>query len=280
MTKHPFIPRPAAAFFLALALLPAVAGAADPSVGMPAEIRQLVLPGPELVVGPIDELKTPLVVRILDVYPHGSSFRYNISYYGIKPGTYDLTTFLRRKDGLPAEGLPPAPVTISSVLPPGQVEPHKPEAPSPPAMGGYRDLLLYGAMAWSAGLVLVLYLTRRKPDESAGAASRPLTLADRLRPLAESAAAGTLGPGGRAELERLLIGYWRRRLGLEQTDPARALAALREHGEAGPVLRTLEDWLHRPGGASGVDVAELLRPYGDIPADDPAAAGALAGGPA
>ncbi len=47
------------------------------------------------------------------------------------------------------------------------------------------------------------------------------------------------------------------------------MAMLREHEEAGPLLRRLEDWLHRPAGsAEPVDVAALLAPYQAIPADE------------
>jgi hypothetical protein len=201
---------------------------------MPSTLRQVVLPGPELEVKPIESLKTPVVVRILDVYPHGSAFRYDLSYYGLKPGTYDLTTFLRRKDGKEPEGLPALTVTISSLLPPGQVEPHKVEVSPAPALGGYRPLLLVGAMLWSAGVVAILYLTRRKPGPATAAPSGPLTLADRMRPLVEAAEAGTLGPQQRAELERLLLGYLRRRLSLEQADPTEAFATMRQHPRQGP----------------------------------------------
>ena len=49
-----------------------------------------------------------------------------------------------------------------------------------------------------------------------------------------------------------------------------AIAVLKGHEEAGPLIRKLEDWLHRPPGdrlAEPVDVAELLRPYRDLPSE-------------
>ena len=99
---------------------------------------------------------------------------------------------------------------------------------------------------------------------------RPVTLADRLRPLVDAAVAGNLTQGQHAELERLLIGYWRKRLELEKAAPAEFIGVLRNHDEAGPLLRRLEDWLHRPGGAAEpVDVAALLKPYQTIVADPP-----------
>jgi hypothetical protein len=103
-------------------------------------------------------------------------------------------------------------------------------------------------------------------------------MADRLRPLVDAAMAGSLGDRQKAELERLLIGYWRKRLGLERAEPSRIMAVLREHDEAGPLLRRLEDWLHRPPGESSgpADVAALLEPYRSIPAEDPEGSGMAA----
>ncbi len=241
---------------------------ATSTVGMPARIDQLVLPGPELEARPIEDRRTPVVVRIVAAYPHGSAFRYDLVYYGLEPGRYDLKDYLRRKDGSPTKDLPAIPVAVEPVLPPGQIEPHPVTLERSPFLGGYRLVVLLAGIAWSVGLLAILLLGRRRRSGAPAFASRPVTLADRLRPLVNAAMAGNLSGGQHAELERLLIGYWRRRLKLEQVAPARFMAVLRDHNEAGPLLRQLEDWLHRPAGTAGpVDVAALLRPYQSIPAD-------------
>jgi hypothetical protein len=239
------------------------------TVGMPKRIEQLVLPGTELEVRPIDDRRAPIVVRIVNTYPHGSAFRYDIVYYGLEPGPFDLKDWLRRKDGSSTGDLPPVPVVIEPLLPPGQLEPHRLALGTSPWLGGYRLLMIIGGLAWLGGLAAIVLAGRRKRAHSAAAAGRVVTLADRLRPLVNSAMAGELSAGQHAELERLLIGYWRRRLNLEQAAPAKLIALLRNHDEAGPLLRQLEDWLHRPAGSVGpVDVAALLRPYQAIAADD------------
>jgi hypothetical protein len=236
---------------------------------MPARIEQLVLPGTELEVRPIDDRRAPVIVRIVNVYPHGSAFRYDIVYYGLEPGLYNLNDSLRRKDGSSTADLPPVQVAVEPLLPPGQLELHRLALATSPWLGGYRLLVILGGLAWLGGLAAILLAGRRKRVEKVAAATRVVTLADRLRPLVDAAVKGELTAGQHAELERLLIGYWRRRLGLEQVAPAKLIGMLRDHAEAGPLLRRLEDWLHRPrGAAEPVDVAALLAPYQSISADD------------
>jgi hypothetical protein len=242
---------------------------ATATVGMPAKLEQLVLPGTELEARPIEDRRAPVVVRITEAYRHGSAFRYDIVYYGLEPGRYDLKNYLRRKDGSPMKDLPPITVEVQPVLPPGPIEPHRLILARSPYLGGYRLLVLLGGLAWVAGLAAIVLAGRRKRIATDARTVRPATMADRLRPLVDAAMAGELDAGRRAELERLLIGYWRRRLELEHLPPARFMAVLHEHEQAGPLLRRLEDWLHRPAGSSEpVDVAALLAPYQSIPADE------------
>jgi hypothetical protein len=240
-----------------------------PTVGMPSKIEQLILPGSELEAKPIEDRQSKMVVRIVEVYPHGSSFRYNLVYYGLEPGQYDLKDFLRRKDGGSIADLPPIPVTIKAILPEGQIEPNPLGATPAGFRGGYRFWMGLGAVAWVVGLVAIILVGRRKsiPTDSEGARTGP-TLADRLRPLVERAMSGTLEPGQHAELERTLIDYWRRRLGLQSATPAQAISAIRSDARAGPLLLQLEAWLHRPDHQEEVDVAALLEPYRDLPADE------------
>jgi hypothetical protein len=275
---------PLVALVAAVALLAGEEPAA--SVGMPVWIRDLVLPGTELEVAPVS-LETPVIVRIADVRPHGTAFRYDLVVYGLEVGTFDLRERLVRKDGTKAEGLPELPLVIGSVLPPGRVLPSRPERGELPALGGYRALLWAGGAAWLAGLWAILRWRRAPAAGAAGAARPPLTAADRLAPLVEKAMAGELSQAERAQLELTLIAFWRTRLDLHGASTASAIATLRAHERAGPLLQRLEDWLHRPGptrttgttgttGATGtagtagpngagpageVDIAALLAPY-------------------
>ena len=247
-----------------------------PSVGVVRRIDGLVLPGPELEPKPDADRSAKVVVRVVDVYKHGTDFRYDLSYYGLEPGKFDLRDYLRRKDHGATADLPPIPVEFVAIRPPGQVEPN-PLTPTPPALRShYRAWMFAGAVAWFVGLVALAFAGRRKAKLAAATEARPLTLADRLRPLVDRARAGTLAPGERAELERTLIDVWRRRLGLEALPPGRAIALIRADDRAGALLRALEGWLHRPPGeGEAVDLAALLAPYRDLP-DPPAPTPTLA----
>lgn len=240
-------------------------------VGLPARIEGFVIEGAELEAVPADR-DSPIVLRVTAVYTHGTAFRYDLEYYGLDPGEHDLAKSLRRKDGSSASAssndISPIPVTIVSTLPPGIARPHRSAAAAVPTSGGYRTLLVLAGAVWAIGLAAILFLWRRKRLLSSGATGdgRPLTLAEKLRPLVLRASRGELAPKERAELELRLIAYWRKRLSLEEKSPEEALSILKRHESAGPLLKGLEDWLHRPSSPprEEVDLAALLEPYRDV----------------
>ncbi len=235
-------------------------------VGVPSRIEQLVLPGTELEVIPGDR-KDPVVVRIVRSNLHGTDMRYDIEYYGLDPGTYDLRKYLRRKDGTTTTNLAGLQVVIEAKLPAGQITPNELAIERGPWLGGYRLALWLGGAAWVIGLGAILFLGRRRRLAQAAADAKPLTFADRLRPLVEKAQAGQITQSQRAELERTLLAYWRDRLNLRDVKPTEAFAQMREHPQAGPLLMALETWLHRPGPAPDIDIGKLLEPYRDMPAE-------------
>jgi hypothetical protein len=234
---------------------------------MPAWIEQVVVDGPELKVRPLEDRKSPIVLRIENAFPHGTAFRYDLVYYGLEAGTFDLRDYLVRADGSSMDDVVPLPVEIRPLLPPGQVEPSRLKPGPTPRLGGYRVAMLAAVVAWSAGVFVILLVGRKRRADADAATGQPVSLADRLRPAVEKAVAGEITGEEKSELERLLLAYWRRRLGLEDVRPPEAMAALRAHPEAGPLLDRLELWLHRPGADDKVDVAQLLRPYETVRAD-------------
>lgn len=247
------------------ALASAAPPAGSPTVGMEGRL-EVTLPGTVLEARPVEH-KARLILRIAETRPRGTDTWYDLRYIGFVPGRYDLRTNLVRLDGSTSTNLPALPVEVAPLLP----ESHDGLLVEPPRsplgrLGGYQAFMTAAAVAWAVLLVPLVWRRRRKAAAAATPAAEP-TLADRLRPLVEEAAAGRLSSDGQARLERMLLNYWRDRLGLGALDMAEGLRRLRQHPEAGELLRALEGWLHRPPGAAGpVDVAKVLEPYRHLPA--------------
>jgi hypothetical protein len=260
------------AMLVALLLTGPAQSGAQPvtNVGMRGQLNDVILPGPELEVRPLEDPQAPFVLRIVNVYPHGTAFRYDFAYYALEPRTYELTQYLRRKDGSPMAKLPAVPVEVKGLLGPGLVHPHALEPKAASWFAGYQVLLLTAGVVWVIGVVLILFWGRRRKRAAVAEAGGAANLAERLRPLVVRAMTGMLTPRQRAELERTLLAYWRQRLGLEHETAPAALDKLRKHPEAGVLLNQLEVWLHRPGTANQVDLGKLLWPYQQDSAKDQA----------
>jgi len=236
--------------------------APETNIGISGKILQLVLPAPELEVVPFDA-NSPIVLRVVATWPHGADFRYDLEYYGLEAGQYDLAKYLKHKDGTPVTNLPPIPVSVQALLGDGQVQPNPLEPTALPQLGGYQTTMIVFGVVWVLGLAVLLLAGRRRA-QAAREEARPRTLAEELRPLVEDALAGKLSRGDRARLELRLVEYWRRKLALVDRSPQALLVELRAHPEAGALLRSLEDWLHRPDPPERIDVARLLAPYENV----------------
>ena len=230
-------------------------------VGMEGRIT-IPLPGEKLEAAPVGD-KSKIILRIHDVFPHGTDHRYDLRYFGFVPGEYDLAQYLRNADGTAPTNLPPIPVHISGILPEnhdGKLIEDKPGGVSLP--GSYTVWLIGLGGVWFIAAWPLFLLGRKKKTPLGQAQDEGPDLAERLRPLVEQAANGTLDTDGRARLERMVFSHWRERLGLpEDGDVAELHHQLKVHDEAGPLLHGLEDWLHRPPGTATVEIAALLAPY-------------------
>jgi hypothetical protein len=241
---------------------------AAPTPGMEGLVENLVLPGSELEPKTLENTNSPIVLRVVQVFPHVDDWRYDLSFYGLVPGKYDLREFLQRKDGSGMEGVPPIPVEIVPIRDLNELVRPALELEKPPRVGGYKLALIAAGVFWVGVLGLLIFGFRKKTEEQLAQRVKPVTLADVLRPLVKKAQSGELSQAGQAELERTLLGIWRKRLKMEDDEPAEAIIKLRQHEEAGALLRELEKWLHRPGTADDVDVAALLKPYEKLPAEE------------
>jgi len=241
---------------------------ATPTVGMEGQL-EVILPEAGLTPRAPDR-RAPLLLRIAYTRPHGTLTLYDLRYIGRVPGQFDLRDYLVSRDGIPATNLSALVVSIAGVLPTphnGWLEEEALRAPS--LFGGYRVVAAIVIVLWIATFFVILRVGRRpEPAAVVAPVRRPPTFAERIRPLVESAAAGSISADEKATLERMLITHWQRRLGLLEANGEQLIARLREHREAGALLRALEDWLHRPPGNSTVQVESVLAPYRDLPTEE------------
>lgn len=247
-------------------LIPPQTGKAEPgtqNVGI-SKKSDVILPGGEIEPIPQEDRKSPIILRMEKVDPTENGFHYRLVSIALEPGEFDLRKYLRWKDPQNKAPIPDRPewhIKVTSILPPGQILPKELPATTDIRVGGYKYLLAGAALFWGLGLLAILFWPGPKPLFQE--APKPQkTVADRLRPLVEKILNGDASPANQAALEQTLMRFWRERLKLEKAEPYEALSKLKGHSEAGDLLRTLEDWLHRPAAnRPTVDIDKLLAPY-------------------
>jgi len=266
--------RPGRIFFFAALCCLVFTSSGLSQEGTPVGISRVIdaiIPGGEIEPIPQEDRKSPVMLRMERVDPTETGFHYRIACIGLEPGTHDLRKYLRWKDRSNTAPLPDRPewkFVVRSVLPPGMNPPAELKEGKSPILGGYRYWIAAGVLLWSLGLLAILLWPSKKPLLFGRASAGP-TLVERLRPLVEKALRGQMSNADQAELERMLIGFWRKKLNWDNLDPAASLKQLKAHPEAGALLATLEDWLHRPPATrTEPDIEALLRPYKDLKAED------------
>lgn len=202
--------------------------------------------------------------------------RIELLFLARRAGDYDLRDALQFAPDRPVgEALDPIPVRVDALLPEDhQGDLETIEELEGPGAGGFTTIFRFVLVLWLLpALAWIFFKWNNRPRPEPVEEIVVPTLAERLQPLVQAAQRGELDLAGQAKLERLLLGYWRSRLGLEETDAAAAVRTMRAHEEAGELLRTVEAWLHRPEAerASDAEVAALLDRYRDVAAPEASA---------
>lgn len=239
---------------------------ATSTVGIEGRVLLRVPAAKSLVTQPA-ERDTPVVLRIAESALDGEARIYDLRFIAQYPGQFDLRSFLEYGDGSPAADLDPIVVEIGSLLPESHTGDLFEVGASPlPSLGGYRALLIGAGALWLVPVGWVVAKRFRRGPAEATIASWPArTLGDQLRPLVEAAIAGELSTEGSAELEMLLLAYWRRHRRLGGLSHKAAIAELRRDEEAGELLGLLDRWLHEPPrDAAEIDLGPLLSRYREI----------------
>jgi hypothetical protein len=231
-------------------------------IGLPITLTDIYIPGGEAHPKPRPNREPPLVLRLLETKSAADGFRYDLEIYGLEEGSYNVADYLEALDPAAPPQFPEIPLTITSELPPGLPRPTEVTATPPGKIGGYRALTWFLGAFWILVLAALIFWKRRTVNSSATEIAPP-TLAERLHSLLTKASQGALTTDDQAALERLILGHWKQRLPeLDTMQAAQALAHLRHHKEAGPLLQQLERWLHAGGDQPSSDeIDQLLMPY-------------------
>ena len=232
------------------------------AVGMFGSIKQVFLPGTELIPDPaVGPNAGFIVIRVDGVYPHGDGFRYDLTWSAEKPGRFNLSQSLRRRDGTASDNLPTILVEARSSLASDRFTPNPLRPVAGGWIGGYRVLLGLLAFFWLAGLFAFYWFRPRPPAPAVPentALSRLQQIREQLDVIIRSE---TLAPADKARLELLIVAFWRELRQLEHAEPATLLTALRNDPDSGPLLIQLERWLYdRPQRTDAAELADLLLP--------------------
>lgn len=235
-------------------------------VGMEGSVRDIVLPGTELQVAETDPRTAPIQIRIDGVYPHGDHFRYDLTWFGYEPGTYDLTDFLVRRDGSSVTELPAIPVEVTSVLEAGKVSVTPVSQAEPVHIGGYRNIVTAILIVWCAGLFFLLRKSGNAEAPIAADAESPSeSAADQVSGLlSEALRNGSLSAEQRASLQMRVLAFWCERKKLQEESPPAALSLLQRDPEAGPLLTCIERWFYSREAPDHDEIARVVRPMQDM----------------
>lgn len=241
----------------------------DVTVGMMGYIRQIVLPGTELVAKEVDSRRTPIAVRIDGVFPHGDQLRYDLTFIGFEPGAHDLRDYLERKDGSSAVGLPAMRVNVNSVLPADKMTPSSPTKGLLARIGGYRNAVILAVVLWLLGLFAILFIGRKPAATAMAANETEESEVDSIRRLLNAAIdEDELAAEQKAELDMKILNFWRDRRSLETLPVAEALGALKKDEQAGPLLAGLERWFYSREVPQRDEINNLLQPMVSMASED------------
>ena len=232
-------------------------------LGFPEKIEDLYIPGSKVEVIPRTNNESSLVIRLLKVKPAADGFRYDLEIYALDPGTHRIADFLRYADTRASVENLEATFEVTTIHPLDTLpKPSDPEPVEPGKLGGYKTLIIVLGILWVL-IFLVILFYRKKQVADFVAENPPPTLHEKLQVLVSSASQGELTDHEQANLERLILGHWKKKIPeIGSLTPARALVELRKHPEASPLILKLEEWLHSPNqDLSRNEILPLLKPY-------------------
>lgn len=229
---------------------------------VPLGVEQAVIvrySGPQLQARPYQR-GASVNLRIADQVQNGRVRVYDVRYVVSLPGEFDVTEYLTSTDGRPIDDLPPFPVRgLTSLTKDIETRIQEIENAGVHIWHWYYELLAAAGVFWVAWLVGLIYIGRPKRVPKPPPAPPQPSIIEQIDGYIIAMTQRELTIAEKASLEALLLGHWRRQLGLAERRMAVSCRVIKESRELSGVYGKLQAWLHSP--RAGVGPAEFLESY-------------------
>jgi hypothetical protein len=217
--------------------------------------------GPELIVQPY-RFGVPVNLRIARVIENDGLRTYDIRYMLNTAGEFDICKYLAAKDGSQLTDLP-----AFKVLGLGHLSQNMDQRIQEVETMGidiwhyYYECIAAVITLWLIWLLLLIFYGREKPELPEEAVPVE-TFYDVLSAYLAKLEDKTLDDKGKAQLEMLLINWWREQLGYGDLEMHEVVRRIGRDSSAAPAFHAIQQWLHNPRNSVGTDeLLASLRPY-------------------
>jgi hypothetical protein len=217
--------------------------------------------GSELIVQPY-RFGVPVNLRIAKVIEKDGVRTYDIRYMLNTAGEFNISQYLATKDGSELTDLPEF-----KVLGLGHMSQNMDQRIQQVETMGieiwhyYYECMAAAVTLWLVWLLLLIFYGREKPEIPEDTA--PIeTFYDVLSAYLAKIEDKTLDAKGKAQLEMLMINWWRTQLGYPDMEMRKVIRHIRKDAVSASAFDTVQQWLHNPQNSVSVDeLLARLRPF-------------------
>lgn len=216
--------------------------------------------GPELIVAPY-KFGVPVNVRIAEVIENNGIRTYDIRYMLNTGGEFNIIDYLSAKDGSPTDRLPA--FTVRGIESSAQKMDQRIETIEESKIEiwhYYYETMAAVIALWIGWLLLLIFWRRKKPAANFNTAPAP-SFHQLMNSFLEKIEGNTMDDTAKAQMEMLLIQWWRDQSGYSNLEMHEVMRRLRMDQETSSALIKLQEWLHNPKHSiTAAELLESLRP--------------------
>jgi hypothetical protein len=216
--------------------------------------------GPELIVKPY-KFGVPVNLRIANITEIDGARTYDVRYMLNTGGEFDITKFLGAKDGSALDDLPQFKVIGLEYM--SQQMDQRIEQVEETGIDiwhYYYECLGAIIILWVIWLLLLIFWGREKPERIAEPAPAE-TFYDKLRGFLNQIDQKSIDEKGKAQLEMLLINWWRDQLGYTELEMHQVMRQIGNDAASASAFNLVQQWLHNPDHSVSIEeLVQSLRP--------------------